>query len=158
MTTKNAFTNPETSVSGSEKNTIQLFRFLLVIIFLILPLSSFTQDLDLLILNNENDQALLYIDRELADNEAQPTLLLKKGNILQKQYDFGDAIVCYEKAYRIDSLNINILNGLAEANSSLGNFKQALPYYLSIYTSDTTNSVNALASRMALTEFVVSEV
>lgn len=118
-------------------------------ILLIFSLSLFTcglfgQEIDYLIQNNQFDLALQAIDSELIKNEAQPILYLKKGAILQKQFDYPGAIKALEKGYRLDSLNTNILNELAEANSGLGNFQLALPYYKALYRTDTTNLVNAM--------------
>ena len=49
-----------------------------------------------------------------------------------------------EKAYQLDSINPNILSEIAEANSSLGNYRRALPYLKALYNADTTNTVKAL--------------
>ena len=117
---------------------------LLLILMLSCPYLLFAQEIDLLILNNEYDKALQMVDNELIKNEAQPTLHLKKGIILQKKFDYSGAVKSLDRAWQLDSMNTNILNELGEANSSLGNYQLALPYFKALYKADTTNSVNAI--------------
>lgn len=119
-------------------------KILLISILSLLPFFSLAQEIDLLILNNEYDKALHIIDNELTKDIAQPMLYLKKGVIQQKQFDFVGAVKSLERAYELDSINPNILSEIAEANSSLGNHRRALPYFKTLYNADTTNTVNAL--------------
>ena len=121
-----------------------MFKLFVISIFAILPILTYAQEIDYLVLNNEYDKALQVIDSELAKDEAQPKLYLKKGQILQKRFDYLGAISALEKAFQFDSLNISTLNELAETHARLGNNKQALPYYKALYTTDTTNSVYTL--------------
>jgi predicted Zn-dependent protease len=121
-----------------------MLKRLIIIVVLLFPALLEAQDIDQLILDNKYDQALQAIDAELIRDKARPLLYLKKGIILQRQFDYSGAIKALEKGYRLDSFNINILNELAEANSSLGNFQLALPYYKALYSTDTTNLVNAM--------------
>ena len=85
-------------------------RFIISLIFSLIYFTSVSQEIDLLILNNENEKALNLIDNELSKDEAQPKLYLKKGLILQKKFDYSGAISVLEKGYSFDSLNVNILN------------------------------------------------
>jgi len=119
-------------------------KILLISILLLLPYFSIAQEIDLLILNNDYDKALQLIDNELAKNEAQPVLYLKKGIILQKRFDFIGAVKSLERAYGLDSINPNILIEIADANTSLGDHKKALPYLIALYNTDTTNTVKIL--------------
>ena len=121
-----------------------MFKLFIISIFALLPIASYAQEIDYLILNNEYEKALQVIESELAKDEVQPKLYLKKGQILQKRFDYLGAIAALEKAYQLDSLNTSILNELAETHASLGNNKQALPYYKALYSTDTTNSVYTL--------------
>jgi len=119
-------------------------KILLISILSLFSYFSLAQEIDLLILNNEYDKALQIIDNELTKNETQPTLYLKKGIIQQKRFDFVGAVKSLERAYELDSINPNILSEVAEANSSLGNYRRALPYLKVLYNADTTNTVKAL--------------
>ena len=119
-------------------------KFLIVSILSLFPFFSQAQEINLLILNNEFDKALQIINTELTKNEGQPLLYLKKGIIQQKLFDYSGAIISLERAYQLDSLNPNILSEIAEANSSLGNYRRALPYLKALYRADTTNTVSAL--------------
>ena len=121
-----------------------MFKLFVISIFAILPILSYAQEIDYLILNNEYDKALQVIDSALAKDETQPKLFLKKGQILQKRFDYLGAISALEKAFQLDSLNIITLNEIAETHASLGNNMQALPYYKALYATDTTNSVYTL--------------
>jgi tetratricopeptide (TPR) repeat protein len=109
-----------------------------------LPLVSFSQELDRLILNNEYDRALQLIDQELVKNEEQPLLLYKMGIVLQKKYDYSGALKSFETAWLLDSTNQKVVSELAEVNTILGNHKQALPYYKTLYNNDTTNTIQAI--------------
>jgi tetratricopeptide (TPR) repeat protein len=119
-------------------------KILLISILSLLPYFSLSQEIDQLILNNEYDKALKIIDDELSVNEAQPMLYLKKGIIQQKIFDFTGAVMTLEKAYKLDSINPNILSEIADANSNLGDHRGALPYLKSLYNADTINTVKAL--------------
>ena len=125
-------------------------RFIISLIFSLIYFTSVSQEIDLLILNNENEKALNLIDNELSKDEAQPKLYLKKGLILQKKFDYSGAISVLEKGYSFDSLNVNILNELADCHSSLGNYKQALPYCKALYQTDTTSQTNTIKFARAL--------
>lgn len=120
-----------------------MIKSLIIILLLLVSAHLSAQEIDLLILNNEYDKALQIIDNELSKNEVQPLRYLKKGMVLQKQFDFTGAVTVLKKARELDSLNTNILSELGEANSNLGNYQLALPYFKALYRADTTNSVNA---------------
>jgi len=119
-------------------------KFLFILILIGIPFHSFSQDLDRLILNNEYDKALSLIDSSLSKNRNQPELYLKKGTILQRKFDYAGALFSLQRAYQLDSLNITTISELADVNSSLGNYRQALPYYQALYQADTTNIINTL--------------
>lgn len=119
-------------------------KSLYLLTFLILPLLSFPQELDRLILNNDYDKALALIDSSLSKNRLQPVLYLKKGTILQRKFDYTGALFSLQKAWQLDSLNKSTISELADVYSSLGNYRQALPFYLALYRTDTANTVNAL--------------
>jgi tetratricopeptide (TPR) repeat protein len=121
-----------------------MIKALMFIVMLIISATLSAQEIDLLILNNEYDKALQMINRELAKDPNKPDVLLKKGIIQQKQFDFAGAIISLERAWRIDSLNPNILVEIAEANASLGNYQSSLPYLKTLYYHDTTSLVKAL--------------
>jgi tetratricopeptide (TPR) repeat protein len=93
-----------------------MIKLLIVHLFLLFPVLLSAQEVDLLILNNEYDKALKLIDEKLSADEAQPALHLKKGIILQKQFDYAGAMKSLQKAYRLDSLNPGILNEIADLN------------------------------------------
>jgi tetratricopeptide (TPR) repeat protein len=44
----------------------------------------------------------------------------------------------------LDSSNTIVISELAEINTSLGNYRQALPYYKTLYSKDTLNTVNGI--------------
>ena len=119
-------------------------KFHLLFILIVIPVLSFAQDIDRLILNNEYDRALQLIDSSLSNNKNQPDLYLKKGTILQRKFDYLGALFSLQKAYQLDSLNKTTISELADVNSSLGNFRQALPYYQVLYEADTIQTVSAL--------------
>lgn len=77
-------------------------------------------------------------------NDSNPDQLLKKGQLLEKEYQYLQALQLFEKAYQKDSDNLQLLSEMAETNNNLGNFKKALPYYLAIYRKDSINSVTAI--------------
>lgn len=121
-----------------------MLKILTVIFLLLGAVGSFAQDIDALLLNNEYDKALHLIDLELAGNTDQPTLHYKKGIVLQKKYDYSGALKSLETAWLLDSTNQKVVSELAEVNTILGNHKQALPYYKTLYYNDTTNAIQAI--------------
>lgn len=117
----------------------------LIISFLILVVNGLSaQNIDALILNNEYDSALQLIDQELTNHVDQPSLHYKKGVVLQKKYDYSEALKSFETAWLLDSTNQKVVSELAEVNTILGNHKQALPYYKTLYYNDTTNAIQAI--------------
>jgi len=121
-----------------------MFKILTVIMLLLGAFGSFAQQIDALMLNNDYDKALQLIDQELVRNEDQPLLLYKKGTILQKKYDYTGALKSFETAWLLDSTNQKVVSELAEVNTILGNHKQALPYYKTLYNCDTTSAIQAI--------------
>lgn len=119
-------------------------RILKISILIFLPFYSFAQNIDQLIQNSDYDKALQCIDSMLLKHESDPNLYLKQGIILGKRYEYSKALKSFEKAYQIDSTPKAILNELAETNSNLGNFREALPYYKKLFDFDTLNTVNAI--------------
>jgi tetratricopeptide (TPR) repeat protein len=119
-------------------------RIFIVAILIVNHFYALSQDIDRLILNNDFDKALELIDSQLVKNDVQPLLYLKKGTILEKKFDYSNALKCLEKAYMLDSSNVRILNELASVHSGLGNYRKALPYCQTIFEKDTTNLVNAI--------------
>ncbi len=112
---------------------------LLILLFGTLTLGSYSQQIDLLILNNENEKALQLIDSEIEINRAQPSLWMKKGILLQRNFDYTGAIEALTTAHRLDSLNRNILTELAEAYNILGNYEDAVHYFELAYAQDSTD-------------------
>jgi tetratricopeptide (TPR) repeat protein len=121
-----------------------MFKILTVILLLLGALSSYAQQIDALILNNDYDKALQLIDQELVKNEEQPLLHYKKGIVLQKKYDYSGALKSFETAWLLDSTDHKVVSELADVNTILGNHKQALPYYKTFYYRDTTNTIQAI--------------
>lgn len=119
-------------------------RIYFVLALFLLPGFLPAQELEKLLLNSENDKALHQIDSLLQLNNNQPDLHLKKGIILQRKFDYTGALFNLKKAWLLDSLNKTTISELAEVNSSLGNYRQALPFYQALYKADTTSIVNAL--------------
>jgi tetratricopeptide (TPR) repeat protein len=131
-------------ISVTDYNSIKMAKILISAILILLSGYSFSQEIDSLIAKNQYDEALRQIDSDLLINDSRPLHYLKKGTILQKRYDYSGALLCFEKAYQLDSANISVINELAEVNTSLGNYRQALPFYNILYKKDSTNSVAAL--------------
>ena len=121
-----------------------MIKLLIIHLFLLFPLFLSAQEVDLLILNNEYDKALKLIDEKLTEDEAQAALHLKKGIILQKQFDYTAAMKSLQKAYQLDTLNPGILSEIADLNSNLGDHKTALSFLKILYQNDSTNSVKTL--------------
>lgn len=119
-------------------------KIYILLIFLIAPRLVSGQDIDLMILKGEYDNALQLIESKLAENDSQPILYQKQGSILQMRFDFENALRSYEKAYLLDSTNSRVLNDLAEVHTALGNYRQALPLFKKLYCTDTTNAANAV--------------
>lgn len=105
---------------------------------------AFAQNIDQLILSNDYKGALQLIDLELAKKMDQPTIHYQKGIVLQKQFDYSGALKSFETAWLLDSTNQKVVSEMAEVNTILGNHKQALPYYKTLYNNDTTNAIQAI--------------
>ncbi len=102
-----------------------MFRKQMIFIFLLLPVFSLGQEIDLLLLNREYKQALQQIEERLAVRP-QSDLYFKKGLALEKLLKFEDAIAALELACASDSVNPVYWEELAEAHSSLGNYMDAI--------------------------------
>ena len=122
-----------------------MIKILKMIVLLLLPISLMAhQNFDRLIQDNDLDKALIMIDSLLFKNQSDPALLIKKGGLLQKKYDYAKALNAYDQAFKLDSTNTIVISELAEINTSLGNYRQALPYYKTLYSKDTLNTVNGI--------------
>lgn len=102
-----------------------MFRKLYFCLVLLAPYFSNAQEIDQLILNRHYQEALNQIDAEIND---QPTaaLYFKKGVVLEKLMDFNGAIKALGMACRMDTTETIYLEELADANSSLGNYIDAV--------------------------------
>lgn len=114
------------------------------ILFITLPYGLMAQGKDFLLPNNIFIKELIQIDSALVLNDAQPLLHLKKGLIQKQQFDYSEALLSLNKAYQLDSLNLQTAMELADLHAVLGNHKKSLPYFISVYKADTANRVNAI--------------
>ena len=100
---------------------------LIYIYLLMFPFFAQSQDIDQLILNRDYPQALAQIEKGLEENPSA-VLYFKKGVVFEKMLDFNAAIKALGMACRMDTTETIYLEELAEANSSLGNYIDAIGY------------------------------
>ncbi len=82
------------------------------------------QEIDLLILNRDYQQALSRIEQQLS-SEPTAGLFFKKGLVCEKLMDFEGAISALRQACMADSMQTVYQEELAEAYSALGNYNDA---------------------------------
>ncbi len=99
-----------------------------ICLLLFVAVAANAQDIDLLILNRNYNEALAAIGKKL---EASPgaELYFKEGVVYEKLMNFDKAVTSFEKACRADSTKTLYWEELAEANSSLGNYFDAINYF-----------------------------
>jgi tetratricopeptide (TPR) repeat protein len=102
---------------------------ILLIAFSIISITSFAQqEIDLLILNKNYNEALLQIEKQIGEN-ANASLYFKKGLILSSLQNYQDAVIAYTQALDLQPENSEILSEMAEDLSILGNQQDAIIYY-----------------------------
>ena len=115
-----------------------MYKIAASIILVLVPYLVFSQDIDILIVNNRYKEALEQINLQ---NEKHPTVELyyKQGLIYSRLQDYQNAILAYEKALELDSCSSEILCELGEANSVLGNNHNAIAYFERAVERDSAN-------------------
>ncbi len=96
---------------------------------LFIPLFGISQNnIDLLILNQNYNQALIEIDQQLAQSP-KVGLYLKKGMVYQSLQDYQQALTAFSSGLQIDPNNTELLAHAAESFSILGNNFEAINFY-----------------------------
>ncbi len=96
-----------------------MFRKLPLAIAILLPFFCISQELDLLILNQDYEAALSIIDKKLEINQ-NPDLYFKKGIIHKEMVDYPSSIQAISQAIELDTANIDYLSARAALYQSLG--------------------------------------
>lgn len=103
-------------------------QLILVAIF-ILPFVGFSQEnIDLLILNKEYNQALTTIDKQI-EQAPKASLYLKKGVVYKSLQDYQKALSAFTLGLQFDPQNVELLAQAAESFSILGNNAEAINFY-----------------------------
>lgn len=103
-------------------------QLILVAIFILPFVALSQQNIDLLILNKNYNQALTEIDKQL-EQMPNASLYLKKGIVYQSLQDYQKALQTFTLGLQIDSENIELITHTAESFSILGNNPDAINYY-----------------------------
>ncbi|HKJ43122.1 MAG TPA: tetratricopeptide repeat protein [Sunxiuqinia sp.] len=98
---------------------------LILSLLLLLPLFAHSQQIDQLILNRHYQEALTQLDNQIS-HQPSAALYFKKGVVLEKMMDFVGAIKALGNACRMNTTETTYLEELADANSSLGNYMDAI--------------------------------
>lgn len=118
------------------KTAKQLF---VVLALLIVPFVVFSQnEIDLLILNKNYDEALLQIERQLAQNPSVD-LLAKKGLVYNSLQDYQNALAAFSEALQLKPDNAQLMTEMAETLSLLGNQADAENYFKNAVEEDPGN-------------------
>ena len=103
--------------------------FFILLPFLVISAASFSQnEVDILILNKNYNEALLQIDQQI-DQKPSAQLLFKKGLIYNGLQDYQKAVEAFSEALDLQPENAEILNEMAEGLSVLGNYQDATSYF-----------------------------
>uniref|UniRef100_UPI0032172241 tetratricopeptide repeat protein n=1 Tax=uncultured Draconibacterium sp. TaxID=1573823 RepID=UPI0032172241 len=108
---------------------MQIKKTLLFLFVFVYPFVGLTQkNIDLLILNNEYNQALIEIERQI-ETSPKVALYLKKGMVYQNLQDYQKALLAYTSGLQLESDNSEILEQAAECFAILGNNIDAINFY-----------------------------
>jgi len=135
-------------------------RILIIVILLFSSnLVSAQDEIDLLILNREYSNALDLIEDRL-EVEEDASLYFKKGLVAEKLMNYDMAVKALVRACELDPKNPRYWDELADANSALGNYLNAVAYLKQAIALDTAdvqmqgklaqNYINLKAYREAL--------
>lgn len=111
----------------------------LILICSLLVTVSYAQDnLDLLIMNRNYEDALQLIDNQIEVGESA-SLYLRKGKILSSVHDYQQAVDAYSKGLQLEPDNHEVLTELADAYAALGNYHDAGSFYEKACSMDPDN-------------------
>ncbi|HYQ56916.1 MAG TPA: tetratricopeptide repeat protein [Draconibacterium sp.] len=102
--------------------------FLLIIVLIAVGNTNAQHKIDLLILDKNYPEALIEIDKSLADNPSAE-LYYKKGMVHKAIQDYQSAIEAFSYGLKYDAENIAMLEETAECFATLGNNQEAIDYY-----------------------------
>ncbi len=110
-----------------------------LITFSIFSISAFAQqEIDLLILNKNYDEALIQIEKQIEEN-ASADLYFKKGLIFSSLQNYQEAVKAYSEALQLQPEEPEILSEIAENLSILGNQQDAVKYYKRAIKLESSN-------------------
>jgi tetratricopeptide (TPR) repeat protein len=112
---------------------------------------SMAQDVvDHLILNKQYNEALVKVNKFLAEN---PTARLfnQKGIILREKFDYLGSLSAFNQAVILEQNNINYLSDLAESMAAIGNTSDAVD----VYKKALLLNPNAVSLRMRLGQLYI---
>ncbi|MEN8116761.1 MAG: tetratricopeptide repeat protein [Bacteroidota bacterium] len=113
------------------------------VLLIIIPFILFSQEqIDLLILNKNYNQALIEINNIIYKNPSAE-LYLKKGIVQQNLQDYQQALQSYTSGLQYDPKYTELLEQSAECLAILGNNPDAISYYKQAFELDTNNLVTA---------------
>lgn len=96
-----------------------------LLLLLFVSISGFSQDIDLLILNRDYQQALNQIDQKL-DQNPSPDLYYKKSLVHKQLMDYPAALYYLSQALEMDSTSVNYLSERANLYQAMGNHSKAV--------------------------------
>jgi tetratricopeptide (TPR) repeat protein len=103
--------------------------YLIIFFFNIIAISTFSQEnIDLLILNRDYNNALKLIDENLSVNQSAD-MYFKKGLICNQIQNYSESIAAFLKAFELEPNNPDYLSELAECYATVGNFFDAETYF-----------------------------
>jgi len=101
----------------------------ILISFLGISIVSFSQDeIDLLILNKNYNEALLQIEQQINQNPSAQ-LYFKKGLVYNSLQNYQESVKAFSEALKLQPGNPEILSEMAEGLSVLGNYYDATSYF-----------------------------
>ena len=107
------------------KNTVALFTlvFLLISSFLVAQ-----EKIDVLLLNKNYKEALVEMDKEIAQNPTAE-LFLKKGMVFQNQQNYQGALAAFSDGLQYNPNSFELNSEMAESLALLGNNQDAVLFY-----------------------------
>ena len=103
--------------------------YLLLVVFIIVPIIAFSQqNIDLLILNKNYDKALSEIDKQI-NKSPNAGLYLKKGMVYQSLQDYQHALQALTLGLELQPQNVGLITESAECFAILGNNIDAINFY-----------------------------
>ncbi|MDX8339567.1 tetratricopeptide repeat protein [Draconibacterium sp. IB214405] len=124
------------------KYNVSLFA---IILFFIPIYTQAQNNIDVLILNKNYDQALAELDKEIAKSP-DAALYLKQGIVYENMQDYQNALRAFLNGLQTDPNNIIMLEETAECFSILGNNRDAVAFYEKALQVDPNNL--ALAGKL----------